>query len=111
MAFPEVLHCIVCEDVRHEAHRKLTILGMFGILPDVEIRIADITKPIARLSFLVMCGTSEAGLARVTVAIQHEDGTRLLAFENVEVEFTKTSKTNLVLGAINVPVPKPGTYL
>jgi hypothetical protein len=111
MAFPEVVHCLVCEDVRPELYKKLTILGLFGILPDVDIRLADLTKPIERIAFVLLCGPSEPGPASVRVDIRHEDGTTLVTFDPVNVQLSKANKTNLSFGANNLPVPKPGTYL
>jgi len=47
-----VKFCIVCEDVRSEIHGKYSILGFFGLLPDVEIKVQELNKPIAQLVFL-----------------------------------------------------------
>lgn len=45
--------CIVCEDIRPEMHGKYAILGFFGQLPFVKIRLQDMEKPVARLVFLL----------------------------------------------------------
>ena len=40
MAFPTVRHCIISEGVRQELGNKATILGFYGITPDVVIGLA-----------------------------------------------------------------------
>ena len=109
MKFPEIVHCLICEDVRPEPNKKLSILGFFGIAPNVEIRL-DVDKPMERLTLVLLCGPSEPGAASLTATIQHEDGTKLVSFDGVAVQLPKSDKINLTLAAINVPVPKHGKY-
>jgi hypothetical protein len=61
MPFPRVTHCLVCEGVRPEAGGKATVLGLYGMTPDVEIRVRDLSQPIGSLCFLIFCepGTGE----------------------------------------------------
>ena len=52
---PEFHSCLVCEGVREEVRGKLTLLGFFGICPDVDIHIARLDQPSV-LVFLVAGG-------------------------------------------------------
>ena len=73
MPFPQIRHCLVCEDIRPEAHRKNTLLGFYGVTPYAEIRIQDLTQPIGRLAFFLMGGPGE-GTFKVSFEILGEDG-------------------------------------
>ncbi len=48
-----VSFCMVCEDVRPEMHGKYSILGFFGLLPHVNIKLKEMGKALARLVFLI----------------------------------------------------------
>lgn len=48
-----VTFCMVCEDVRPEMHGKYSILGFFGLLPHVNIKLKEMGKALARLVFLM----------------------------------------------------------
>mgnify|MGYP001565267699 CR=1 FL=1 len=61
MAFPEIYACLIAEDARVELYRKLTILGLYGVAPRVEIAIKDMSKPIGPLTFILFAGGTEGG--------------------------------------------------
>ncbi len=46
MPFPQFSYCIVCEGVRPEVGGKLTILGFYGLTPNVEIAVANPNLPL-----------------------------------------------------------------
>jgi hypothetical protein len=59
MAFPTVEHCLVCDDIRLEALNKHTILGFYGICPNVGIRLSAFGKPMDRLTFAMFAGVGD----------------------------------------------------
>lgn len=59
MAFPTICHCLICEDVRPEVRGKFTILGLYGVAPDVQIRLKELGKRIERLSFQLLGTTPD----------------------------------------------------
>ncbi len=54
MPFPAINECLVCEIVRGEQGGKLSLLGFFGIAPDVEIVIQNLDLPVANLAFVFL---------------------------------------------------------
>lgn len=60
MAFPQIKHCLVCESVRSEVFGKMTLLGFFGVTPDVEIKVKDLKKPL-QLAFVLAGGAGDPG--------------------------------------------------
>src|SRR6266851_1253333 len=52
MPFPNFDFCIVCEGIRPELGAKLTILGFFGVAPNVDVLVGDMARPLS-VSFLV----------------------------------------------------------
>lgn len=61
MPFPKIHHCIVCETSRPEPFGKSSILGFYGIAPNVEIKLHDTAKPLAKLTFVLLGGISGSG--------------------------------------------------
>jgi hypothetical protein len=51
MPAPTIKHCIVCEDVRFERRSIVTLVGTFGVTPDVAFWLADFAAPVARICF------------------------------------------------------------
>lgn len=52
MPFPNLAYCIVCEGMRPEVGGKLTILGFYGLAPNVDVRLVDPNLPLG-LSLVV----------------------------------------------------------
>jgi hypothetical protein len=46
MPFPEFDFCLICEGIRPEIGNKLTILGFYGVAPNVEIVIGNTAMPV-----------------------------------------------------------------
>lgn len=93
---PEVDFCLVCEDLRMEIGSKLSILGYYGALPRVLIRVQEWGKPIERLLFLInMHGRK--GTVETKATIVSPDGTPLLSTDILKVQ-ANTIDTNVALG-------------
>jgi|SRR5882762_873824 len=72
MTVGPILNCIVCEGVRQEILNKYTILGFFGIAPNVKISIRDFKLPVTICFFF--CGTTAGGRLRVSVTLSDRSG-------------------------------------
>lgn len=48
-----VVFCIVCEEIRQEINGKFSVLGFYGLLPNVYIKVSQLEGAIARLLFLI----------------------------------------------------------
>jgi hypothetical protein len=46
MPFPHSDYCIICDVIRPEVGAKLTIMGFYGLTPNVEVVISDPTQPL-----------------------------------------------------------------
>jgi hypothetical protein len=46
MPFPDFDFCLICEGIRQEVGNKLTILGFYGIAPNVEIAVTNTAVPM-----------------------------------------------------------------
>lgn len=111
MPFPKIRACLIAEATREERHRKITVLGLYGIAPDVEIAFQDITTPIS-IAFLLFGGPG-AGKYRIRPRLVSEQGAELIQVNPYEIEFplgTSVGGHNLM---INIPVitfPERGLY-
>lgn len=73
----ELRSCLVCDLVRPELAGKLTILGYFGICPNVHIRVAQLDQPTV-LTF-VISGDPGDGHYSALVAVFDESTGRQIA--------------------------------
>lgn len=55
MPIAPIKACIVCEQARPEALGKYSLLGYFGLAPNVVVNIGDFTKPVT-LCFVFVGG-------------------------------------------------------
>jgi|SRR6185437_2107238 len=99
MAFPKINHCIVCDDVRLEPGGKASILGFYGIVPDVELGIADFTKPVPKLCFMFIggqsSGTSHVEFSASGAALEAESSV------NADIPIEQGSKRAVFVFAIS----------
>jgi hypothetical protein len=108
MAFPEIKHCLICDAVRAEALGKLTMLGFYGVTPDVQINIKDFQQPL-QVAFVLVGGIGEG---RATVAFQFADarGQVLLATPVAESGPIEPGKRLLTGVGLSYVFPGPGRY-
>jgi len=69
MPFPHIDHCIICDSARPELGGKSTILGFYGIAPNVDIRVPDVRLPIGGLTFFFVGGGGE-GSGTLTLEVK-----------------------------------------
>jgi hypothetical protein len=112
MANLKVTYCIVCEDIRPEAQGKHAILGFFGLLPDVNIKLKEIGKPVARLAFLVNVGGGP-GKYNLKFSVVGPDKKKPfpdVTLEGVEIKSDPTARTLVVFNMIGLVFAKEGPY-
>ena len=109
MQLPKVKACILCEDVRPELGNKLSILGFYGLLPDVQIVTSDISKPLTRLSLLVVMGEAE-GQFSLHVDLLRPDGKIDSQLAQVDAQFKKGERANMAVGLNNFTPQVAGKF-
>src|SRR5713226_6548966 len=113
MSFPKINYCLICEDVRLERGNKSTILGFYGITPDVEVGVADLTKHIDRLMFLLIGGIAK-GPAAHSAYFQVLDDRQAVVSESpkltVELPDKVEGRSVFAFGVPRVVFGKPGTF-
>lgn len=111
MAFPQIDYCLVCEEIRLERLRLVTLLGFYGVTPKVEILVSDFNKPVERLVF-VFLGDRGKGCFRVSMQISDEDGKLIITqLPPTEVVIGDPERRfNLGLGVIGLKFPHPSRY-
>ena len=110
MGFPKIHHCLVCEDLREERNRKISILGFYGVTPDVEILINEIIKPIPRIAFLLL-GEKGEGEFEASVQLLSPDGKPLVMAKFGKLEILDlTRRYSVGMGFQQVVFPQAGTY-
>lgn len=110
MAFPKIFHCLVCEGVREEVNRKRSILGFYGVTPEVEIMLEDFTLPMGHLVFFLVGGPAE-GSFRVSFEIFGESKQVVSRTRDATVVIEGAAKGyNLTVDAGAVHFPRPGRY-
>jgi len=112
MAFPKVQNCIVCEDVRQEVGRKQTLLGFFGVLPNVSILVPDFDKPIPRLCLLFITDPAD-GKFHIESEIVDESGKRVIHLPAAEIAMRARKVSKRVNLGLTVQFPQfsgPGLH-
>lgn len=104
---------MICEDVRLERGNKTTILGFYGITPDVEIGVADLTKQIDRLMFLLI-GESAQGPAAHAAYFQILDDRQSVVIESpkmaLELPNNVEGRSIFAFGVPRAVFGKEGTF-
>jgi hypothetical protein len=108
MPFPQIRHCIVCEGARQEVLGKLTLLGFFGLTPDVGVSISDFNKPVT-LCFVFAGGPGD-GHFSITVRLVAQSGATLPGTSPAEGDLLPGKLTSVFVLYFNAVVPGPGPY-
>jgi hypothetical protein len=111
MPFPHIDHCIICESIRPEAGGKSTILGFYGITPNVDIRLQNADLPIAGLSFLFVAGAGE-GAGSLTLEVKDWSGNPEVVAPPTQIDLRKADRSNLAFGLAGlIKFPHTGRYM
>jgi hypothetical protein len=112
MPFPEIKFCIVCETIRQEVGNKLTILGFYGLLPDVHVHQSPWGVPVV-LTFLLGVGRNEEG-GKYTLAAKVLAPDRSILVETppgeILVPRNKGEQGYFALGFSTITFQQPGQY-
>jgi hypothetical protein len=105
--------CIVCETVRFEVNNKISLLGVFGFLPHIELTLEDITQPLAQLSFVVATGPgAEGNPQNIAFAIRRRDNATIIAEHEFQWKgvFKREMTTNLTVTFQAITFTKAGEF-
>jgi hypothetical protein len=106
-----VKHCLICEDSRREPNSKVTLLGFYGVAPDVTILVFAFGRPIPRLEFFVIGEVDATGEVPFTPEIRDETGRVIAGFpESAKVPVTAAGEIQLGVVFQNIVFQEPGTY-
>ena len=110
MQFPKVRHCLVCENVRPEAGGLSTIVGFYGVAPDVRIKLPSIENPVPYLAFLLIGGEVEGDFE---MKIRISDDADSVIFEAPSSKFVAPDKRGELRVGVNITglkFPRAGLY-
>ena len=111
MPFPDFDFCLICDGVRPEVGGKLTILGFFGLAPNVEIVVSN---PAAPVTVGMVAGFPPvAGVETVyqhSIVIGRPDRTPLQQTPPSTLNTSPTGRGVVVFGFIIPPPIIFGTY-
>lgn len=108
MDFPQIQNCLVAEGFRQEILGKYTILGFFGIAPNVHIAIADFKNAVTLCFFFV--GGPGSGAFRANIRFVSPSGESFAALSDAEGEFTPEKSVSYVIIGFQAVLPGPGKY-
>lgn len=52
MKKPEVIYCLLCDDIRAEQHGRVSMMGFLGAPPHIRLYVNNLGKPVPRLGVL-----------------------------------------------------------
>jgi hypothetical protein len=107
MPNPQIQGCIICEGARQEVLGKWTLLGFFGLAPNVRVQIAEFAKPVT-LCF-VFAGGEAAGKFRITSRLTAPNGDNLPG-PGVEGDLLPGRPTTIFFMQYFSVLPGPGRY-
>src|SRR5260370_2520364 len=109
MAFPPIKYCFLCEGVRPETGSKLTILGFYGILPDVEMQLQNFQAPVP-LTFIFGAGPS-SGKFSISAEIIDSSDSKITELPPIDINFEPQNKrTFLIFNLSAVSFTQAGEY-
>ncbi|HYQ86143.1 MAG TPA: hypothetical protein VES59_02765 [Bacteroidota bacterium] len=95
--------------MRSEVGHKVSLMGVFGALPDVEILMKDLTIPIAKLTFVLLLHEGE-GDFRLSSSIKTPDGRTLSPVSQQTLTIPKGKRVNLAVMVPNFIANEAGTF-
>jgi hypothetical protein len=111
--FPKIDVCLICEAIRPELGSKATLMGFFGIAPDVNIVIPSLPAQIT-LAFLMMCGTGDGSKHDGKIAVLAPDGTQIALAAIPLLQIPPASPANsrgaIVASFPSLPIASGGKY-
>lgn len=104
MPFPTVNFCLVCEGVRPELGGKFSILGFFGLTPNVDIAVGRLDQPLG-LSVVLGFGlvTDVNQVYNHSISVTNPDGSVLFQSPIGPINVVRGKAGLLVSGAAAIP--------
>jgi hypothetical protein len=109
MAKPKLNYCLICEEIRAEQGNKLTILGLYGISPDVDIIFGKLGTP-TRIMFLTVAARGEDHAYVVLPQVVNDKGEVLAKGKPIELVIVKGANAMFGFGFFPIAFPKEGLY-
>jgi hypothetical protein len=116
VAFPEIAQCLVCEIIRPEEGGKLSILGFFGMAPNVEIQIQNLDVPLVGLAFVFLGSAFEydpSGPPQfISILLKSPAGSTVVETPPtpLNVPTLRGNRTMIASGFAGVRLPEVGKY-
>jgi hypothetical protein len=106
MTHPFITACLVCDDVREEKNRKLSLLGFFGVCPNVTIIVLEGKQPT--FSFVLLANPIDATLTG-GVVLSAPSG-RSLTESEFGVKLSSEGQNNIGFKVLIDNCTEDGTY-
>ncbi len=111
MPFPHIDQCIICDSARPELGGKSTILGFYGIAPNVDIRVQNLEIPLGGITFFFVGGAGE-GAGNLVLEVKDWSGTLIFSLPPHPVDIKRAERINLpfVISGL-IKFPRTGRYV
>ncbi|SRR5258708_5404403 len=110
MPFPSIRACLICEDVRQELGGKMSLMGLFGMSPHVEIVVQNFEQSFLRL-FFVLITEGGQGHFQLSTRLLDSNGRDAITPLQSPIDIAERNRTGvLALGFGPVKFPGPGEY-
>ena len=103
--------CVVCEDVRLERRGLNSLMGVYGVMPDVNVIVKDLAQPVNVL--LVFYGPPFVGTTQVKAELFDANATKLDAkFQppTFQYQIVENADNSIIAFRVNCTYPSQGTY-
>lgn len=103
MPFPAINYCLVCEGIRQEMAGKLSVLGFFGVTPNVDIWVGRLDLPAPIVLVMGFGPVTDNQAYSHTVSVTNPDGSILLQSPEARINTVPNRAGLIVSGAAVVP--------
>jgi hypothetical protein len=103
MPFPPINFCIVCEGIRPELGGKLSILGFFGVTPNVDIGVVRLEQPLSVTVVLGFGVVPDANPYNHSIVVRNPDGSVLFQSPTARVNTVLRKPGLLVSTFVAIP--------
>jgi hypothetical protein len=111
MSFPQIRHCLVCENVRPELNGLTTMVGFYGVAPDVTIKIPDFAQPLPALAFLLIGNEGGEGDFELQFRLSDSTANTIVEPPASRVRLPVGSdRLNMGVMVTGLKLPRPGRY-
>jgi hypothetical protein len=105
---PQFETCLVCDGVRQEILGKLTILGFFGVTPNVDVALQHLSQPAA-LTFVLLGGPGD-GTFSASFEVFDESEQRIIAAAEAGTLTATPNSRSVAIVQLVVNFGHPGAF-